>query len=46
MCLLVVVFLSKLRDANRELRERNRQIEDINAICKRQIKTCQPRKRQ
>jgi len=31
MCLLVVVFLSKLRDANRELRERNRQIEDINA---------------
>jgi len=31
MCLLVVVFLSKLRNANRELRERNRQIEDINA---------------
>jgi len=31
MCLLVVVFLSKLRNANRELIERYRQIEDINA---------------
>ncbi len=31
MGLLVVVFLSRLRNANRELKERNRQIEDINA---------------
>jgi PAS domain S-box-containing protein len=31
MCILILVFSSKIRNANRELRERNKQIEDINS---------------
>jgi PAS domain S-box-containing protein len=31
MCILILIFSSKLRNANRELRERNKQIEEINA---------------